>query len=235
MRQQNALQRKVDAWKQVQLLYTPTAQLLASRIESIGIPDNPLAEDIKLLLPSSLTADSVSCSPHLHTIEWELRIAQAGDALDEIRRSLRLRDYLYTFKRSWIRGQSANTRAQNALGRVEARAAASAEKYRAAHAALSSLAPVLNKVGWNLKFRSLNNRDDVRGMTVPRKGESEGRRQLSWIWLVEGVGDDEDEVVQDGMFFAHMLQHHAHQINCDRSSRGVVQSSRQDDALEGRD
>ncbi|KAG2745146.1 hypothetical protein P692DRAFT_20742764, partial [Suillus brevipes Sb2] len=199
VRQQNALQRKVDAWKQVQLLYTPTAQLLASRIESIGIPDNPLAEDTKLLLPSSLTTDSVSCSPHLHTIEWELRIAQAGDALDEIRQSLRLRDYLYTFKRSWIRGQSANTRAQNALGRVEARAAASAEKYRAAHAALSSLAPVLNKVGWNLTFRSLNNRDDVRGMTVPRKGESEGRWQLSWIWLVEGVGDDEDEVVQDGL------------------------------------
>ncbi|KAG1788560.1 uncharacterized protein HD556DRAFT_1447770 [Suillus plorans] len=197
VRQQNALQRKVDAWKQVQLLYTPTAQLLASRIESIGIL--PLAEDIKLFLPSSLTADSVSCSPHLHTIEWELRIAQAGDALDDIRQSLRLRDYMYTFKRNWIRGQSANTRAQNALGRVEARAAASAEKYRAAHAALSSLAPVLNKVGWDVKFRSLNNRDDVRGMMVPRKGESEGRRQLSWIWLVEGVGDDEDEVVQDGL------------------------------------
>ncbi|KAG1735898.1 uncharacterized protein EDB91DRAFT_1238142 [Suillus paluster] len=197
VRQQNALQRKVDAWKQVQLLYTPTAQLLASQIESIGIPDNPLAEDIKLLLPSLLTADSISCSPHLHTIEWELQIAQAGDALDEIRQSLRLRNYLYTFKQSWIRGQSVNTWAQNALGRVEARATASAEKYCAAHAALSSLAPVLNKVGWNLKFCSLNNRDNVCGMMVPRKGESEGRRQLSWIWLVEGVGDDEDEVVQD--------------------------------------
>jgi hypothetical protein len=23
---------------------------------------------------------------------------------------------------------------------------------------------------------------------------------LSWIWLVEGVGDDQDEVVQDGKF-----------------------------------
>ncbi|KAG2743573.1 hypothetical protein P692DRAFT_201723247, partial [Suillus brevipes Sb2] len=199
VRQQNALQRKVDAWKRVQLLYTPAAQLLSSRMETQagGNPDNP--EDIKLFLPSSLTADTASCSHHLLAIEWELRIAQAGDALDEIRQSLRLRDYMYTFKRNWIRGQSANTRAQNALGRVEARAAAAAEKYRVAHAALSSLAPVLNKVGWNLKFRSLNNRDDVRGMTVPRKGESEGRRQLSWIWLVEGVGDDEDQVVQDGL------------------------------------
>lgn len=219
VRQQNALQRKVDAWKGVQLLYTPAAQFLSLRMETVGIPDNP--EDIKLFLPSLLTADTISCSPHLLTIEWELRIAQAGDALDEIRQSLRLCDYMYTFKRNWIRGQSANTRAQNALSRVEARAAAAADRYRAAHAALSSLAPVLNKVGWNVKLRSLNNKDDVRGMTVPRKGESEGRRQLSWIWVVEGVGDDEDEVVQDGRFFSQ-LKLDAHRIN--RSSGGVVQS-----------
>jgi hypothetical protein len=82
---------------------------------------------------------------------------------------------------------------------VEARIAAAAEKYRAAHAALFALAPVLGKVGWNVRFRSLNNKDNVRGMTAPKKGESEGRRQLSWIWLVEGVGEDKDEVVQDGM------------------------------------
>lgn len=55
-------------------------------------------------------------------------------------------------------------------------------------------------------------------MMVPRKGETEGRWQLLWIWSVEGVRDDEDEVVQDGKFFAHMLQHPAHHINCDRSS-----------------
>lgn len=195
MRQQNTLRRKVDAWKQVQLLYTPAAQLLASRMETVDNPDRP--EDAKLFLPSSLTAQT--CSTHLLTIEWELRIAQAGDALNEIRRSLRLRDYMYSFKRTWIRGQRANTRAQNALSRVEARTAAAVEKYCATHAALSALAPVLGKVGWNVRFRSLNNKDDVRGMTAPKRGESEGRRQLSWIWLVEGVGEDKDEVVQDGM------------------------------------
>jgi hypothetical protein len=165
-------------------------------METIGSPVNP--EDTKLWLPSSLAAGSLSCDIHLLTMEWELRIAQAGDALEEIRRSLRLRNYMYTFKRNWVRGQSANTRAQNALGRVKERAATAAEKYRAAHAALSALAPILRKVGWNVKLRSLNTKDDVREMTVPKQGESEGRRQLSWIWVVEGVGDDEDEVVQDG-------------------------------------
>jgi hypothetical protein len=83
MRQQNTLWHKIDAWKQVQLLYTPAAQLLSSRMETVGNPDNP--EDAKLLLPSSLTAETVSCSTHLLMIKLELWIAQAGDALDEIR------------------------------------------------------------------------------------------------------------------------------------------------------
>ncbi|KAG0696144.1 hypothetical protein DFH29DRAFT_1004825 [Suillus ampliporus] len=84
--QQNTLQCKVDAWKQVQLLYTPAAQFVSSRMETISIPDNP--EDIKPFLPSLLTADSISCSPYLLTIKWELQITQAGDALDKIRQSL---------------------------------------------------------------------------------------------------------------------------------------------------
>jgi hypothetical protein len=83
MCQQNTLWHKIDAWKQVQLLYTPAAQLLSSRMETVGNPDNP--EDAKLLLPSSLTAETVSCSTHLLTIKWELWIAQAGNALDKIR------------------------------------------------------------------------------------------------------------------------------------------------------
>ncbi|KAG1852516.1 hypothetical protein F4604DRAFT_1933664 [Suillus subluteus] len=95
--------------------------------------------------------------------------------------------------------KSANTHTQNAISQVEARVTSAAEKYRVAHAALSALAPVLSKVGWNVRFRSLNKKDDVRGMSAPKKGESEGRRQLSWIWLVEGVGDDKDKVVQDSL------------------------------------
>ncbi|KAG1817161.1 uncharacterized protein BJ212DRAFT_1576808 [Suillus subaureus] len=96
----------------------------------------------------------------------------------------------------WLHGQSANTRAQNAVSRVEARATAAAEKYHAAHMALSSLAHVLRKVGWDHKYQVLDRKNDIRGMSVPKRGESEGRRQLSWIWLVEGVRDDEDEVIQ---------------------------------------
>jgi len=198
-RLRNALQRKIDTWKRIQTLYTPAVQLIESRVESPSrsAPDMINPEDSQLWLPSALCSKPIPCNARLLATEWELRHAQAGDALEEIRQSLRLRDYMYTFKKDWIRGQSANTRAQNALSRVEARATAAADKYRAAHTALSSLANVLGKVAWDHKYKVLERKDDIRGMSVPKRGESEGRRQLSWIWLVEGVGDDEDEVVQD--------------------------------------
>ncbi|KAJ8584343.1 hypothetical protein M405DRAFT_866304 [Rhizopogon salebrosus TDB-379] len=193
-RQQNSLQRKVDGWRRVQALYTPVVQLLNS-CPSL----QPIApEDSNLYLPSTLCTKSLQCDSFLQAMEWDLCFAQAGDALEEIRQSLRLRDHMYSFKRDWVRGQSANTRAQNALSRVVAKALAAADKYHAAHEALSSLAPVLRKVRWNLKYKELS-KNDVRGMSVPKKGESEGRRQLSWIWLVEGVGDDQDEGIQDSL------------------------------------
>ncbi|KAG2089640.1 hypothetical protein BD769DRAFT_1632141 [Suillus cothurnatus] len=161
-RLQNALQRKINTWRRLQILYTPAAQLMESGAES---PTSDMIESENSQL-------------------WLLSALQ----------SLHLRDYMYTFKRDWIHGQIANTHVQNALSRVESRAMAAADKYRAA---LSDLAHVLPKDGWDHRYKVLDKKTDVHGMSVPKQGESEGRRQLSWIWLVEGVGDDEDEMVQD--------------------------------------
>ncbi|KAG1793209.1 uncharacterized protein HD556DRAFT_1432380 [Suillus plorans] len=197
-RLQNALQRKIDTWRHLQMLYTPAAQLMESGAE-LPTSDVIESENCQLWLPSALCSKHKHCNERLLATEWDLQHAQAGDALEEIRQSLRLRDYMYTFKRDWIRGQIANTRAQNALSRVESRAMAAADKYRAARAALSDLACVLQKVGWEHRYKVLDKKTDVRGMSVPKRGESEGRRQLSWIWLVEGIGDDEDETVQDSL------------------------------------
>ncbi|KAG1884343.1 hypothetical protein F4604DRAFT_1878735 [Suillus subluteus] len=180
--QQNSLQRKIDAWKQ----YSSQPSL-----------DPITPEDTKLYLLSTMTAKSLHCDTRLQATEWELRFSQAGDALEELRQSLRLRDHMYTFKRDWVRSQSANTRAQNALTRVIAKISAAANKYRAAHDTLSALAPSLQMTGWNRRYKELDKTDDVRGMSAPRKGVSEGRRQLSCIWVVEGVGDDQDDVIQD--------------------------------------
>ncbi|KAG2035513.1 hypothetical protein BDR03DRAFT_934885 [Suillus americanus] len=193
-RQRNALQCKLILGSTFKLS-TPLQAEQPSRSTSDVIKP----EDSQLWLPSTLCSKPIPCNARLLKTEWELRYAQAGDALEEIRQYLCLRDYMYTFKRDWLLGQSANTRAQNALSRIEARATAAAEKYRAAHTALSSLAHVLGKVGWDHKYRVLDRKNDICGMSVPKRGESEGRRQLSWIWLVEGVEDDEDEVIQDSL------------------------------------
>ncbi|KAG1868451.1 hypothetical protein F4604DRAFT_1881562 [Suillus subluteus] len=196
--QQNSLQRKIDAWRHVQALYTPAVQLLHSYSFQSSL-DLITPDDTKLYLPSAMCTKSMRCDTHLQVTEWELHFAQAGDALEELRQSLCLRDYMCTFKRDWVRGQSANTRALNALTRVDAKASAAANKYHAAHGALSALAPPLRKVSWNLKYKELDKKNDIRGMSVAKTGVSEGRRQLSWIWLVEGVGDDQDEVIQDSL------------------------------------
>ncbi|KAG1852201.1 hypothetical protein F4604DRAFT_1883522 [Suillus subluteus] len=197
-RQRNSLQRKIDAWRRIQALYTPTVQLLLSDLSQSSL-DPITAEDMKLYLPLTMCTRSTHCDTRLQTTEWELRFAQAGDALEELRQSLCLCDHMYTFKRDWVCGQTANTRAHNALTRVVAKASAAANKYCTAHGALSALAPLLQMVGWNRKYKELNKKDNVRGMSAPKKGESEGRRQLSWIWLVEGVRDDQDEAIQDSL------------------------------------
>ena len=47
--------------------------------------------------------------------------------------------------------------------------------------------------------------EDVRMMNVGQLGESEGKRKLSWIWLVQGASDHSDDVaLQEGM---SRLQH----------------------------
>ncbi|KAG1738676.1 uncharacterized protein EDB91DRAFT_1237718 [Suillus paluster] len=185
----NALQRKIDAWKCIQMLYTPEVQLLESTINtpSRHMSDIITPEDANLWLPSALCSKSMVPNARLVSTEWELRYAQAGNALEEIRQSLCMHGYI------------ANTRAQNTLSRVEAKTAAAADKYCTAHTALSSLAPVLCKIGWDDTFKVLDRNNDVRRMSAPRHGESEGRRQLPWIWLVEGVRDDADKAIQDGL------------------------------------
>ncbi|KAG1879783.1 hypothetical protein F4604DRAFT_1679368 [Suillus subluteus] len=197
----NALQHKIDAWKRIQMLYTPEVQLLESTINtpSRHMSDIITPEDANLWLPSALCSKSMVPNARLVSTEWELWYAQAGDALEEIQQSLRMCGYMYSFKWDWIRGQSANTCMQNTLSHVEAKTAAAADKYCTAHTALSSLAPVVGKIGWDNTFKVLDRNNDVHGMSVPKHGESEGRRQLSWIWLVEGVGDDADEAIQDGL------------------------------------
>ena len=193
--------RHIEAWASVQVLYIPC-------IASLRTKSSPESETIRkpeafqLWLPS-LVQRQVPCDVKLKEIEWKLRIGQASDALEELRQGLRSQSYMLRFKDRFLRGQGANTRAQNCLKSVDAKIDASAAKYHAAHRALLALSPLLSKTGWKETFRFLND-EDIRSMTDGTKDRSsEGRKRLSWIWLTCTYRDgkkDEERDLQDGAF-----------------------------------
>ena len=84
MAHRNALQRRIDSWMQVQLLYMPSVATLRTKScsnDEDGMANRP--EKIKLMLPSELST-STPCNPCLQKIEWDLQYAQANDALNEV-------------------------------------------------------------------------------------------------------------------------------------------------------
>ncbi|KAG1865495.1 hypothetical protein DFJ58DRAFT_771317 [Suillus subalutaceus] len=176
----NALQRKIKQWCKVQVLYMPTvvrvrvfdtASTISSREEK--------PHEVKLWLPSQLKgASNKFCEERVCRYEWELRQAQAFDALDDLHRHLQLRSHLCKFKDNQLRGQQANTRAAAVLTKVELSIKTDAERYRRA---------------WTALVRT----EHVRGMSDGHTGQSEGNRTLSWIWKARGVttGDSEGETV----------------------------------------
>lgn len=153
-----------------------------------------------LLLPSSDLA-LVSCDALLIDCELRLRQAQAHDALEALRRHLRLRGHLYSFKDRFVRGQRPNTRARGIIYNVQKKVLADVACYRIAHRALETLSTVTGNRTWQSELRPLHD-EDVRGMTEGLFTESEGRRTMSWIWRTTAIGcidaDDDEEGVQEG-------------------------------------
>jgi len=196
-RQRNTFHRKVESWRTTQALYMPVVQGILSTSTStppslLGIPN---AEDVKLLLPSAI--GNRPCHDRLRHYEWELQLAQAHDALEELRQCLRIRSSLLTYKKDWVRGQGRNTRAQSALEWVSARQAACSACYHASWGALNALAPELGKVGWQGGLRPLED-DDIRPLIDPYSMPGQGRRKLTWIWRMSGVDSGGDGTDEDG-------------------------------------
>lgn len=163
----NTLRRKVTAWVDIQHLYIPMLRVIRAHA-AVDIPagerDEP-AHMIALHLPSSITPHSrVICDIRLCQMEWDLRFAQANDALDELRDGLRLRSYLYIDKDRFQRGQRRNTRSRGVIDRTEVKIRAAAAKYRAAREALKGLTVRLSYVGWDQTFPVLL-ATDIRGLS----------------------------------------------------------------------
>ncbi|KAH7907679.1 hypothetical protein BJ138DRAFT_1116497 [Hygrophoropsis aurantiaca] len=196
----NALQRRIDAWKKIQLLYIPTVAILRAQEHrqnaahsATTIPADAV-ENTKLWLPSQI-GNAAPCDVSLRSIEWKLRYAQAHDALHGLRQALRLEIYLLRYKDRFISGQKPITRAQSAIDNAAAKKDGCAERYRDARKALLVLGPLLEQPdGWKLSLRPLE-REDIRYMVELGGSASEGRRQLTWIWMVRGAAVDSADTV----------------------------------------
>jgi hypothetical protein len=194
--QGNTLQRKIDSWMQIQALYIPVvAPLRFAQTSQSQCNEPKKVEDLELWLPSSLGTAHV-CDSKLQELEWDLRYAQANDALNEVRQSIRLFSHLNLFKRTHIRGQQASTRARTTLDLANARKLASKAKYDKAREALSELGPILGKVGWEDMLRVLHV-TDMRPLGDIAHGQTEGTRDISWIWKSPGSLNNHDAGLQD--------------------------------------
>jgi hypothetical protein len=199
----NSLRSKIAAWASVQELYIPGTATLRAKAVADAPPDAPLPHpcDLDLWLPSTLSRRT-ECDQHLRQCEWDLRIAQAYDALGDIRDNLRLLTHLWKQKQAFIRGQRPGTRARSIIDNANDKVSAGAAKYRANWVALGRLAtyltdPRLGGAPWLKVLKELK-AEDVRGISVGAMGESEGRRHVSWIWMAYTAGVSVDEVAQLG-------------------------------------
>jgi hypothetical protein len=169
-------------------LVANTSSELLSAVQSLA------AENVPLFLPSSLSR-KLQGSPGLSKSldrEFQLRIAQADDALADIRHHLRIISGLWQFKKVNISGTGnrPNTRMRSLFNRFNHRMRQSVLRYRAARSAL--LAANLGKQ-WEDRLKDLKD-SDVRGpgkddfyLQEPgtaNYGASKGRYEISWIWLV---------------------------------------------------
>lgn len=127
-------------------------------------------------------------------LEWKLRTAQAYEALDQLRHHLQIRTHVFKFKDRFVRGQGANTRARDSLSTIQAKIDSDRDMYRAARSALVSLGDALGYSSWDHKLPALTD-PDVRGISDGEDGQSEGKKQLPWIWKVMGViGKDDGDL-----------------------------------------
>ena len=196
------------------MAYIPDIGSLVANTASklLSAPHSLTAEDVPLFLPSSISSNLQSTPGFSKTLahEIQLRIAQADDALADIRHHLRIISGLWQFKKVNISGTGnrPNTRMRSLFNRFNHRMRQSVVRYRAARSAL--LAANLGEgQKWEDRLKDLKD-SDVRG---PGKedfylqeagktdyGTSKGRFEMSWIWLVPQSNSEVDTNSSEQVF-----------------------------------
>jgi hypothetical protein len=206
---------RINKWREVQLSYVPEIGPLIANTTSKLLSAALTAEDVPLFLPSSLSPNHPTTPGISKALahEVQLRIAQANDALADIRHNLRTISGLWQFKKINISGtgNQPNTRMRSLFNRFHHRMRQSVLRYRTARSAL--IAANFGQQREDSTLPDLKD-SDVRG---PGKddfylqeagkanyGASKGRYEISWIWLVpqsksEVVTNSSEQVFDEGL------------------------------------
>lgn len=184
-----SLYDRIQQWREAQLVYMPCVGSLISQTLTTTAESPPIehAESTTLHLPSSLP-QNLRQSLELSAIiekERRLRVAQADDALADVRRQRRIISGLWHFKKLNVdgTGNRACTRMRTLYNRFSLRTQRYAGRYRAARDALVVLDP---DGSWQSRMKILKD-VDIRGPGKDDDGVGNGRFEPSWIWLVPRV------------------------------------------------
>jgi hypothetical protein len=180
----NVLRRRITAFVELRNFYMPA---LTEITEDSRKQTNTQPEAIPLWMPSSLPVSvrPTICSSTLIDTERRIRLAQADDALCELRRLLRVTKGLWQYKIKQVGpSQRTSTRARALINRFKDKTSRCASRYRRAYSSLLTLDP---DGDWKVRLRHLEDND----IKAPGKDddEAEGTRELSWIWLVQRNGE----------------------------------------------
>ncbi|KAJ6455099.1 hypothetical protein C8R47DRAFT_1228413 [Mycena vitilis] len=213
------VRRQIVDWIDNQRGFFPQVDALraredAARARSAKTQPRPGLQvyDISLWMPSAIAklpgSKHQEQSPMMKDAqdhEYRLRVGQANEALDEIRRQLLVRTHLYKLKDAFVRGVRENMRSNDKIELCDDRIRRMTAQYRAARQALVVLGRVLDKHDWERTIKALLD-EDVRGMpratfgdperqkaTAPTHRKRKAKRsrkgkppaKLSWIWIAE--------------------------------------------------
>ena len=205
----NSLAHRITNWQKIQDIYMPLVTTLRpSKVpvepdQDQSEPQNPT--DTRLFLPSGCQS-SMWESEYFKVLlskEAQLRLSQAYDALAYIRKFRRIFVSLVDSRHQNVSGTGnrANTRLRSLLNKFQNRIKLAALRYRAAYAALCLIDP---NGSWKTELKPLHDAD-IRGPGRDPDDDvlGEGRREISWIWLVAGPtelsADNSDKDVQEVM------------------------------------
>lgn len=147
------------------------------------------SEKLPIHLPSSLAQSDreIVCVHDLIQIEDRLRYGQACDALEDLRRQLRMRTFTIKFKARQIAGQGGYTRVRTLQDQIESRIRAARARYCTARDALFALR---GAGSWEDTLQVLKAEDiralNERTLTAQEKEAEERARQLA------GIQEEED-------------------------------------------